>query len=475
MLSNSFSLAILRLLCCPSVYFSFLKLLALFAMCRHRHAAAAVDSKIYVFGGLVGHSISSALYVLDMSSFEWNEICVQGEWPSPRHSHTLAASGYKLYMFGGYDGDKALGDLYSFDTNKCLWKKENMAGRTPHARFSHSMFVYENYLGIIGGCPVRQHYQELVLLDLRFRLWKYVMLNSIGKDLFVRCTACVVGDDLVMIGGGASCYAFGTKFSEPIKINLLPLLSLSSIENGVEHSVYKDEGGVEQGHSEFKVQQNSNSQISNGGPILNFETEPQGTAVNCHIIAAGVEQGNSELKVQQSSNSKISNGGLILNFESEPRGTDVNHHMIASHWVLQLERKHAKLAKDMLKKFGWLDLGRKVYSVENGIHICFPITENFCTIYLDKQNHTGVTLEELDDLHSLKAFTGDGMISKDCTCLMALDLLMALRATIHADEIVKARKASSSPLKVMNEAVASLIMHRGLLTELLDQLPTRCV
>ncbi|THG21062.1 hypothetical protein TEA_020547 [Camellia sinensis var. sinensis] len=76
-----------------------------------------------------------------------------------------------------------------------------------------------------------------------------------------------------------------------------------------------------------------------------------------------------------------------------------------SHWVLQLEKKYAKLGKDMLKKFGWLDLGRKVYSKENGIHICFPVTQKFCTTYRDKQNHPGGALEVLDDINPFKAFS----------------------------------------------------------------------
>ncbi|KAL6990779.1 nicotinamide N-methyltransferase [Sarracenia purpurea var. burkii] len=400
---------------------------------RHRHAAAVIDSKIYVFGGLNGDSISSALYLLDTSSLEWSEIHVQGEWPCHRHSHTLVARGSKLFMFGGYDGEKALGDLYSFDIQTCFWKKENMAGGNPNARFSHSMFVYKNYLGIIGGCPVGQHYQELSILDLRFSLWKHVILNSIGKDLFVRCTANVVGDDLVVIGGGTSCYAFGTKFSVPIRVDLLPLMSLGCssmpIINDAKHAIYKDEGVVDKGNCVFQIQQKRIAQRSNEVPDLSFGTEST--------------------------------------------GTDVKHQIVASPWVLQLERKYAKMAKDVLKKFRWLDLGRKVYSMESGIHICFPVTQNFCTIYRDKQNHPGGAFEELDNLRPYTEFTGMEVLRKDFTCLTALNLLMAFGANILADKVVKVRKFSNSPFKVMSEAVASLIQHKRLPIELLEQLPTR--
>ena len=188
---------------------------------KHRHAVAVLGSKIYVFGGLNNDAISSSLHVLDTDDLQWNEICVHGEWPYTRHSHSLVAYGSKLFMFEGCNDGKALGDLYGFDVQTCLWKKEVASGRTPYARFSHSMFIYKNYLGIIGGCPVRQHCQELALLDLQCHVRRNVILDSIFKVLFVRSTTSVVGDDLIMIGGGTSCYAFGTKFSEPMKINLL--------------------------------------------------------------------------------------------------------------------------------------------------------------------------------------------------------------------------------------------------------------
>lgn len=361
----------------------------------HRHAAAVIDAKIYVFGGLSGDIVSSALYVLDSSTLEWNKIPVQGIWPCGRHSHTLIAHESKIYMFGGCNGERALGDLYSFDIQTCLWKKENALGRNPCARFSHSMFAYKNFLGILGGCPVTLHYHELSLFDVRTRAWWHVALNSVGKDLFVRCTTNVIGDDLVIVGGGAACYAFGTKFSEPIKVNLLPLTYLGS-ESKVKHGIDIDEGLVEKESDEIQ-------------------------------------------------------------------GDD-------SYWVLEVKKEHAKLGKDMLKKFGWLDLGRKVYSRENGVIICFPVSKKFCTIYNDKKNHPRV-YEELNGFDS-KAFNGETVL-KDVTCLTALNILLSFGAIIARDEVVKVKKTSSSPLKVMSENITSLLKDKGLSTELLEQLPTR--
>ncbi|CAN8246270.1 unnamed protein product [Cochlearia groenlandica] len=188
---------------------------------RHRHAAASVGSKVYIFGGLSNGKVLSSLHLLDTKDLRWKEIEQRGQWPGARHSHAMVAYSTQLYMFGGYNGGKVLDDLHSFDVQSCTWKLEVITGKLPRARFSHSMFVYKHIIGIIGGCPVSQNCQDLTLLDLKLRMWRSVRLEFMNKELFVRCTASVLGDDLIVIGGGAACYAFGTKFSEPVKINLL--------------------------------------------------------------------------------------------------------------------------------------------------------------------------------------------------------------------------------------------------------------
>ncbi|GKV16010.1 hypothetical protein SLEP1_g26722 [Rubroshorea leprosula] len=367
---------------------------------RHRHAAAVVGSKIYVFGGLNNDTISSSFHVLHTDNQQWEELPVSGEWPCARHSHSMVAHGSKIFLFGGYDGEKVLGDLYSFDVQTCLWKKEKVAGRSPHARFSHSMFVYKTYIGVIGGCPVRQHCQELSLLDIQNLMWKHVMLSSISEELFVRCTANVAGDDLIIIGGGAACYAFGTKFSAPIKINLLPLLSLDDHATHVENSLTSTE-----------------------------TPEPQSL-----------------------------NGGSQL---------------VASKWVLQLEKKNAKFGKDILKKFGWLDLQRKVYLQEGGLFICFPVKENFCTVFQEEQYNMEEECKGLKDLHFSKPFMAETVLLDQISSSAALNILKKYGAKRLLDEVVEVRKLSKSPLKVMTEAVASLIKEKGLSAELLEQLPTR--
>lgn len=368
--------------------------------------------------------MSSSLHVLDTDSLKWNEICIHGEWPSARHSHSMVAYGSHLYMFGGYNGEKALDDLYSFDVQTCLWKKEKTAGRIPYARFSHSMFAYKHYLGIIGGCPARQHCQELSLLDVRSLSWRHVILNSISKDLFVRSTANIFGDDLVIIGGGAACYAFGTKFSEPMIINMLPLMYSDSV-------IKPSESGQRHAFNQYEELSEIKSDY--------IQNKQNGTPQTFAVV--------SEL--------------------------DSEREMAASHWVLQLERKYAKLVKDILKKLGWLDLRRKVHTSVDRTHICFPVTDKFCAILHDMRHLLEDSTEELSNLCTFKSLTLEGVSLDIVSCSTSLNILKGCGATLVKDEVVEFKKATSSPLKVMTEAVSSLIESRGLSGQLLEQLPTR--
>ncbi|KAK1556548.1 hypothetical protein Q3G72_007287 [Acer saccharum] len=275
----------------------------------HRHAAAVVGSKIYVFAGLTDNAISSSLHVLDTDNLQWKELSVSGEWPCARHSHSMVACGSQIYMFGGYNGKKILGDLYSFDVHKCLWKKEEVAGKSPHARFAD---------------------------------WEFTDFN-----------------------------------------------------------------------------QDSHS-------------------------------------------------------EAEPIGVNDGHQMVASHWVLQLDRKYAKLGKDILKKFGWLDLGRKAYLQGDGTHICFPVTENFCVVFHEKQHHFGDKSEALNNfIGEGKPFTGESILLNEIPSSTALHLLKECGATKQWYDVVEVRRASKSPLNTMTEAVASLLQRKGLSATLLEQLPSR--
>ncbi|EFJ20280.1 hypothetical protein SELMODRAFT_418563 [Selaginella moellendorffii] len=180
---------------------------------RHRHAAAAVRDKIYIFGGLGEEGVLADLYILDAARFTWSRLDCKGATPPARHSHSLCAIDDKLYLYGGFDGKEILGDLHVLDTRGLEWSKVLTTGELPVPRFSHSCIVLGDCLAVLGGCPTMKQANSLFVLDPRAMVWKRVGLSVPGDCLLVRHTATVVEGLLFVVGGGASCYAFGTMFS----------------------------------------------------------------------------------------------------------------------------------------------------------------------------------------------------------------------------------------------------------------------
>uniref|UniRef100_A0A7N1A2L6 tRNA(Phe) (4-demethylwyosine(37)-C(7)) aminocarboxypropyltransferase n=1 Tax=Kalanchoe fedtschenkoi TaxID=63787 RepID=A0A7N1A2L6_KALFE len=317
------------------------------------------------------------------------------DWPAARHSHAMVATESQLFIFGGCGTDKVLGELFSFDVRTHRWQKEQINGKVPRARFSHLMFVYKHFIGIMGGCPVNKACKEIALTDLKLRAWKHMPLNSAGKDLLVRSTANVVDDSLVIVGGGAACYAFGTKFSEPLTINLLPFISATGV-------------------------------ISRNEKAQNCDVEKPYVS-----RSSDVPSNDSAEAVPQSHESSI---------ESE---TGISHSFVL------LERDFAKVGKDLLKNMD--DLTRKAYSREDGKHIRFPVTNKFCSL-----------------LHAEKSLEKTARLSSD-----PLPTLCKLGATIIMNDAGEFRKPSHPPVKIMREAVASLLKRQDMPEDLLEELPAR--
>ncbi|KAG8080376.1 hypothetical protein GUJ93_ZPchr0007g3241 [Zizania palustris] len=383
---------------------------------RHRHAAVAVARKVYVFGGLSDEGICSCMNIMDTESNQWNVISSSDEeWPCARHSHSLVPYGSKLFMFGGHDGQRTLNDLYSFDTTTLRWNKENTNGRSPSPRFSHCMFIYKDYLGILGGCPIRESSQEVALLNLKHKIWFYVSIPSLSQCLCVRSSSVIIGDDLVVVGGGASCYAFGTRFSQPIRIDLHLLVSIFKL-------AYKKE-------KEMALQSDSTSNVD-------FE----GHEKSCIL--------SDNVKTMIDSDAS---GSALL--------------------VFQLEKNYAKLAKDILKRFGWLDLTRKARVSQDNAHVLFPVSKTFHALITDK--HLKVQPGDSSIFEELLPFSENKLVEASISLHKALEILLSYRGSFLKDEQALSRKTSKTPQIIMRELVSALLERKGLPYRLLEQLPTR--
>lgn len=155
--------------------------------------------------------------------------------PPPRYSHSLAAIGQKLYLFGGRDARKAFGDLHVFCLQTNTWTEQKKLGELGIPRFSHSMTAVGKWLIILGGCPITHHGTDLVMLDVEQMVSQRIPLMQAPLDvLLVRHTATLLGSKLVVVGGGAACFAFGAKFNVPFSVDLEPFLGINSCRVTIE-------------------------------------------------------------------------------------------------------------------------------------------------------------------------------------------------------------------------------------------------
>ncbi|CAN6457580.1 unnamed protein product [Victoria cruziana] len=406
---------------------------------RHRHVAAVVDSKIYVHGGLHHDQIYQCMNVLDTETMQWTEIDTKGKQPCARHSHSMVAAGSELFLFGGHDGEAALADLYSFDTQVCLWKRVKTTGRSP-ARFSHSMFVYKKYLGIVGGCPSAKQHQGVFLFDLQTHVWKHVEIGFVNYPMLVRSTVIIVGDDLVIVGGGASCYAFGTKFNDPMKVDCCLLTSLASYKRA-------DCSLVE--------------------PLMNPEEKNVGNGTDDTGLKGWKNNGNLHYTACE----RADNGNTKASHDQRTEKHIVE--MKPKRWALQIQRRYGKLVKDIAKKIGWLDTGRKVHKTEDEEIIFLPVTEKCHAWFLEKFPCSDNLVESPKAGDSISFCMPRGF-SLDGASLPELQkLLLTCGASLVEDVIVLTRRESKPPQKILREAVMSLMHQKGLPSNLLDQCPSR--
>jgi len=120
---------------------------------RAFHCAAAVDRKIYIYGGhVLAHDhdqnkkrrhFFGDVWCLDTDTWEWR--CV---WAGPAHegpgkrdmASLTHVGGNHLLMFGGRnEGGRAVGDAWIFDVQRCMWSPLRAPAPSPAPRKMHSI------------------------------------------------------------------------------------------------------------------------------------------------------------------------------------------------------------------------------------------------------------------------------------------------------------------------------------------------
>ncbi|GAB4111435.1 MAG: hypothetical protein Fur005_20590 [Roseiflexaceae bacterium] len=109
-------------------------------------AAVRVGSKIYVPGGeLSDGTISSNLEIYDTATQTWQQ---GAALPSPRSAYGLAAVDGRIYLFGGWNGQAATVDTFMYDPNNNAWVSLQPM---PTARAYGAAIVFDNKVYVMGG------------------------------------------------------------------------------------------------------------------------------------------------------------------------------------------------------------------------------------------------------------------------------------------------------------------------------------
>lgn len=85
---------------------------------REHHTAVTVDSKMYVMGGEDSSGgVLKQVRIFDLSTAAWSD---GADMPVTLTGHAAVAMGTEVYVFGGRVGPSQLSNaLYIYDTGKC--------------------------------------------------------------------------------------------------------------------------------------------------------------------------------------------------------------------------------------------------------------------------------------------------------------------------------------------------------------------
>ncbi|GAU11507.1 hypothetical protein TSUD_344970 [Trifolium subterraneum] len=185
---------------------------------RYEHGAAAVQDKLYIYGGNHNGRYLSDLHVLDLRNWTWSKLEVKagGESSTTLDScagHSLIAWGNKLLSIAGHTKDPSesiqdakrtlLNDLHILDLETMTWDEIDAVGVPPSPRSDHTAAVHvERYLLIFGGGSHATCYNDLHVLDLQTMEWSRPTQQGDIPTPRAGHAGVTIGENWFIVGGG---------------------------------------------------------------------------------------------------------------------------------------------------------------------------------------------------------------------------------------------------------------------------------
>ena len=195
---------------------------------RHFHSMAALNRRLYVYGGFDGTRWRGDVVALDLDTTQWVTVTTQGPVPGPRASATLTAfDGDKLLLFGGYDGEEFLGDLWVLHTVDATtgryaysWERieKPVSPQNTHRpqgddgvvvpsspllarRSGHAAEMVGPLMLVVGGRHLDGRHNDVQVLNTRDWTWSTLQTTGVGFQPRKTHALARVGSRLMLYGG----------------------------------------------------------------------------------------------------------------------------------------------------------------------------------------------------------------------------------------------------------------------------------
>ena len=184
---------------------------------RYSHSMVAIESNIYIFGGIDGSTYYNDFYKIDISTNSVTPIDITSI--SARFTHSMVAIENNIYIFGGYGDGGSLNDFYKIDTTDSYnVTKIDITGIT--ARNTHSMVAIENNIYIFGGYNTTGELNDFYKIDL---LTINQSTNSVNVKVLEN-TFTTSDYKKLMVTIGKDIYIFGSTISTGYNNNLIKII-----------------------------------------------------------------------------------------------------------------------------------------------------------------------------------------------------------------------------------------------------------